>query len=78
MVSEKVAARPGGYTRILKMGNRMGDNAEIAMIELVDFNDYFQGFSKEKSTAKKTTRRSRSKAKSEVTASESAEDSSEG
>ena len=78
VVSEKVAARPGGYTRILKMGNRMGDNAEIAMIELVDFNDYFQGFSKEKSTAKKTTRRSRSKAKSEVTASESAEDSSEG
>jgi large subunit ribosomal protein L17 len=78
VVSEKVASRPGGYTRILKMGNRMGDNAEIAMIELVDFNDFFQGFSKEKSTAKKTTRRSRSKAKSEASPADSTEDSAEG
>jgi large subunit ribosomal protein L17 len=61
-VSEKVAARPGGYTRILKLGNRMGDNAEVAMIELVDFNEYFQGFGSEKASAKKTTRRSRSRA----------------
>lgn len=74
-VSEKVATRPGGYTRILKLGNRMGDNAEIAMIELVDFNEYFDGFSKEKSAAKKTTRRSRAKAKSK--ASEGAEESSD-
>lgn len=38
-VADKVADRPGGYTRILKIGNRLGDNAEMAMIELVDFNE---------------------------------------
>ena len=37
-ISSKVADRPGGYTRIIKLGNRMGDNASMAMIELVDFN----------------------------------------
>ena len=39
-VSNKVADRPGGYTRILKIGNRLGDNAEMALIELVDFSEY--------------------------------------
>ena len=39
VISEKVAERPGGYTRILKTGHRLGDNAEMAMIELVDFNE---------------------------------------
>jgi large subunit ribosomal protein L17 len=43
VVGEKVANRPGGYTRILKTGNRAGDNAEMAMIELVDFNEFFEG-----------------------------------
>jgi len=46
VVGGKVSNRPGGYTRILKTGNRAGDNAEMAMIELVDFNEFFQGLMK--------------------------------
>ncbi|MCH5236412.1 MAG: 50S ribosomal protein L17 [Muribaculaceae bacterium] len=59
VVAEKVAERPGGYIRILKTVHRLGDNAEMAMIELVDFNDIMleaKGAKKEK-----TTRRSRKK-----------------
>ena len=41
VVAPKVASRPGGYTRIIKLGTRVGDNAELAMIELVDFNDVY-------------------------------------
>src|ERR1700704_4199383 len=40
-ISEKIAGRPGGYTRVIKLGARTGDNAEMGMIELVDFNDIY-------------------------------------
>ncbi len=60
-VAEKVANRPGGYTRILKMGNRLGDNASMALIELVDYNEIYK--TGEAAVEKKTTRRRGSKAK---------------
>jgi large subunit ribosomal protein L17 len=62
VVGPKIAARPGGYTRIIKLGIRPGDNGEKAMIELVDFNEiYGKGVDKAAEPAKKT-RRSRTTA----------------
>jgi large subunit ribosomal protein L17 len=59
VISEKVADRPGGYLRILKTGHRLGDNAEMAMIEFVDFNENMLGEAAEKKQTR--TRRSRSR-----------------
>jgi large subunit ribosomal protein L17 len=64
-VAEKVGGRPGGYTRVIKLGARHGDNAETALIELVDFNEiYGKGKGEAKEPAKRT-RRSRSGKKAE-------------
>ncbi len=59
-VAAKVGDRPGGYTRIIKVGNRLGDNADMAMIELVDFNELYNGGKKE---VKKSKSRRGGKAK---------------
>ena len=55
-VSSKVADRPGGYTRIIRLGNRLGDNADMCMMELVDYNDNLLA---EKAAAKKSASRRR-------------------
>ena len=62
VISPKIASRPGGYTRVIKLGKRVGDNAELAMIELVDYNEiYGKGIGETETGAKKTRRAGRSK-----------------
>jgi large subunit ribosomal protein L17 len=58
-VASKIANRPGGYTRIIRLGNRLGDNAEMCMIELVDYNELLQKGNKPEKTK---TRRRKTKA----------------
>lgn len=74
-VAAKVADRPGGYTRVLKLGIRVGDNAEKAMIELVDFNEiYGKGVATAAEPAKKTRRSRSTKKAAETTAAPAAEE----
>ena len=68
-VAPKIADRPGGYTRVLKTGFRQGDGADMALIELVDFNEAALA-STVKKAAKKTTRRSSKKAEAPVSETE--------
>jgi large subunit ribosomal protein L17 len=64
VIGAKIAGRPGGYTRVIKLGKRVGDNAELGMIELVDFNEiYGKHIPSTEATAVKKTRRAGSRKK---------------
>lgn len=69
VISPKIASRPGGYLRIIKLGKRVGDNAETAMIELVDYNEvYGNGIDTAEKTQAKRTRRAGARKKASDTA----------
>ena len=69
-VSEKIASRPGGYTRIIKTGFRLGDNAEMCIIELVDYNTLLLSIDDKDKSSKSTRRRRRKKSTANVSAGE--------
>src|SRR5690554_6945151 len=74
-IAPKIADRPGGYLRIIRLGNRLGDNAEMCMIELVDFNELMTKEDKPKKSRR--SRRSGSGAKKEAVATEKTEETEE-
>jgi large subunit ribosomal protein L17 len=73
-ISKKIAERPGGYTRILKTGNRLGDNADMCFIELVDYNETMLS-TKETAKSKATRRRRTPSGKKKEDVTEAAEES---
>ena len=73
VIADKVANRPGGYLRIIKTGNRLGDNAEMAMIEFVDFNEVALASAEPKKATRRTRRSKKSAPKAEAPAVEAAE-----
>jgi large subunit ribosomal protein L17 len=72
-VAEKIGDRPGGYTRILKTGNRLGDNAETCIIELVDFNENMLAAKETKTKSRRSRRGSSKKAETEAPAAKAKE-----
>ena len=72
-IAPAVASRPGGYTRIIKTGNRMGDNAEMCLIELVDFNEIY-GSDTKAPTKKARSRRGSGKATADAAVETATED----
>ncbi len=77
-IAQKIGDRPGGYTRVIRLGNRQGDNAEISLIELVDFNETYVLDKKAKSTGKKKrTRRGKKKSNEEAAPAPAAENKEE-
>ena len=73
-VAPKIADRPGGYTRIIKTGNRLGDNAEMCMIELVDFNEIYSNAVEGKKPARRSRRGKTSDAKAAAPAAKKEEE----
>jgi large subunit ribosomal protein L17 len=72
-ISQKVENRPGGYTRIIKLGTRLGDSAEMCMMELVDYNETYSANDKKANKVAKATRRRGGKKKTETPAVEEAQ-----